>query len=353
MELRIILVLFVICSHTWSQKVFHFVNQSKTFDEAQRYCRDNYIDLVTLSDQTNTEELFALENFTYTESAWIGLKKTHSKQWHWALADEKLYKEGEAGYRNWAANEEEVVIEYEDCGAMGADRQFYDTYCFPTRYFLCYDENLPLKGTATQSSTYNAQSAGRAIDGAKDFSRSLSSCAITRSEENPWWRLDLQASYRVNIIVVTYREDCCLDRWKGVEIHFGNSLQDDGNDNPRCAAMSVDPTTSSVTYSCADLEEGRYVNILLLAWWNYLPVCEVEVYESDSTRRLFMKIAFNSTANLTDPTVTDQVLKELTSALAVRGINNVTLSWSQTPKEEVIQRQVENGESVPTTSHPE
>lgn len=115
------------------------MNQSKTFDEAQRYCRDNYIDLVTLSDQANIEELFALENVTYTESAWIGLKKTGSTQWHWALADEKLYKEGEAGYRNWAANEEEVVIEYEDCGLMGADGQFYDTYCFPTRCFLCFD----------------------------------------------------------------------------------------------------------------------------------------------------------------------------------------------------------------------
>lgn len=44
---------------------------------------------------------------------------------------------------------------------------------------------------------------------------------------------------------------------------------------------------------------------------------------------------------------------QLTSALAVRGITNVTLSWSQTPKEEVIQRQFEIGESVPTSSHPE
>lgn len=96
-----------------------------------------------------------------------------------------------------------------------------------------FPENLALRGTATQSSTYNAQSADRAIDGVKDFFRSLSSCAVTRLEDNPWWRLDLQASYRVNIIVVTYREDCCLDRWRGVEIHFGNSLQDDGNDNPR------------------------------------------------------------------------------------------------------------------------
>lgn len=48
---------------------------------------------------------------------------------------------------------------------------------------------------------------------------------------------------------------------------------------------------------------------------------------------------------------TNKCSLQLTSVLAVRGISNVTLSWSQTPEEEVIQRQVENGESVPSTSH--
>uniref|UniRef100_A0A672JYS6 C-type lectin domain-containing protein n=1 Tax=Sinocyclocheilus grahami TaxID=75366 RepID=A0A672JYS6_SINGR len=76
---------------------------------------ENYIDLVTLSDQADMEELLGLDSFTYTESAWIGLKKSGSKQWRWALADPQFYQEGETEYRNWATKEEEVVIEYEDC----------------------------------------------------------------------------------------------------------------------------------------------------------------------------------------------------------------------------------------------
>ncbi len=109
------------------------MNQSKTFDEAQQYCRENYIDLVTLSDQADMEELLGLDNFTYNESAWIGLKKSGSKQWRWALADPEFYQEGETEYRNWAAAEEEVIVEYEDCAVMYTDGQFYDTYCFPIR----------------------------------------------------------------------------------------------------------------------------------------------------------------------------------------------------------------------------
>lgn len=104
---------------------------------------------------------------------------------------------------------------------------------------LLFPENLAPRGTVSQKTTHLAKSADLAIDGVKDFSKLSSSCAVTSFGENPWWRLDLQASYRVNIVVVTYREDCCVDRWKGVEIHFGNSLRDNGNDNPRSVASDV------------------------------------------------------------------------------------------------------------------
>ncbi|XP_067300489.1 fucolectin-like [Pseudorasbora parva] len=199
--------------------------------------------------------------------------------------------------------------------------------------------STPRTGYWSQPTTFSGQSAYRAHDGGKDFSIFSNSCAVSRIGANPWWRLDLQASYQVDIVVVTYRLDCCPDRWNGVEIHFGNSLENNGNDNPRCAVRSVNPVTSSVTYSCGGME-GQYLNVLLHGSLVLLQLCEVEVYKTiqevslDHIRRSFMKLAFNSSSNLTDPTVTEQVLKELTSALAMRGITNVTLSWSQTPQEE-------------------
>ncbi|XP_016383700.1 fucolectin-like [Sinocyclocheilus rhinocerous] len=170
------------------------------------------------------------------------------------------------------------------------------------------------------------------------------SCAATNVEARPWWRLDLQAAHRVSIVVVTYREDCCPNNRKDFEIHFGNSLQDEGNDNPSCAMISSDSAVNSITHSCSD-REGRYIHVFsrgyIILDFKALLVCEVEVYETEYFRRSFMKIAFNSTANLTDPTVTDSVLKELKSALALRGITNVTLSWSQNPAEAVIHNQRE------------
>ncbi len=103
----------------------------------------------------------------------------------------------------------------------------------PHQINLPFSENLAQKGTATQSSTHYSQSANRAIDGGKDSSTSSSSCATTSWENHPWWRLDLQVSaYQVNIVVI-YRDDSFPGNTKNIQVKFGNSLQKDGNDNPR------------------------------------------------------------------------------------------------------------------------
>ncbi|RXN04507.1 putative fucolectin-like protein [Labeo rohita] len=141
------------------------------------------------------------------------------------------------------------------------------------------NENLARKGIAAQSTIFGDLIAHRAIDGGKDISMTSSSCAATYLEARPWWRLDLQAEFRVSIVVVTYREDCCPDNRRDFEIRFGSSLQDNGNTNPSCAAISSDAVANSVTYSCSD-RKGQYVNILLNGLFKAIFVCEVEVYES-------------------------------------------------------------------------
>lgn len=121
-------------------KQFCFVNQPKTFDEAQQFCRDNYIDLVTLSDRAEMDQLFAVENFMNAEYAWIGLKKTSQNQWRWALAVREFYKEGETGYRNWGPREPTNGSD-EYCSVMDDKGHFRDTQCEPYRTFVCYDGN--------------------------------------------------------------------------------------------------------------------------------------------------------------------------------------------------------------------
>ncbi|XP_043100894.1 fucolectin-like [Puntigrus tetrazona] len=141
--------------------------------------------------------------------------------------------------------------------------------------------NLAIGRTATQSSTYGSWSAEQAIDFNPGFIQPSTLCSSTDTQTNPWWRLDLGSVYRVNRVVVTNRLDCCPERIKA-EIHIGNSLENNGNNNPRCAVIPSIPAGASSTFTCNDME-GRYVNLFISVNSQYLTLCEVEVYGEDDT----------------------------------------------------------------------
>ena len=92
---------------------------------------------------------------------------------------------------------------------------------------------MALSGTAFQSTTAWGGLAERGIDGNSDPQWEHNSCTHTqRSDTKPWWRLELPGVYRVSEIQVTNRNDY-RDYLNGVEIVIGNSLVNNGNDNPR------------------------------------------------------------------------------------------------------------------------
>ncbi|XP_043101299.1 uncharacterized protein LOC122349353 [Puntigrus tetrazona] len=200
-----------------------------------------------------------------------------------------------------------------------------------------------LSGSAVQSSIYKYYEAQRAIDGIRQAPGPASFCTHTGLDTNPWWRLDLLDIYYISTVIITNRADCCADRLNKVQIRIGNSLENNGNNNPICAVTTSVPLGASYSYSCPDME-GRYVNIVGTAK-NYLTLCEVEVYSKFTVN--FVRMNFASSSDLAGPE-SDKLLYQLQSALEVRGITNFTLSWIKPPQKEV--EKVENkGEHVHTT----
>ena len=119
----------------------------------------------------------------------------------------------------------EVFFEYQNASCQ--------TFCGFTLHSAASRINTALSGTAIQSTTYsNLGKAEHAIDGNSDPQWQNNSCSCTASQAKPWWRLDLPGVYRVSEILVTNR-NARRNRLKGVEIHIGNSLANNGNDNPR------------------------------------------------------------------------------------------------------------------------
>lgn len=140
-------------------------------------------------------------------------------------------------------------------------------------------ENVALKGKATQSNLYGNGFASNAIDGNKDGVYGHGSCTHTVNDLNPWWRLDLLKRHKVSSVVITNTIDSVPVRLNGAEIRIGNSLDNNGNNNPRCAVISSIPPGFSSTFEC-DGMEGRYINVVIPGRQEYLTLCEVEVYGS-------------------------------------------------------------------------
>ncbi|XP_025760580.1 uncharacterized protein LOC100706416 [Oreochromis niloticus] len=148
--------------------------------------------------------------------------------------------------------------------------------------------NVALKGEATQSSTLSVATASKAIDGRRNSFYSNGFCSHTAEDEtNPWWRVDLQRSFTITAVKVTNRGDCCAERLDGAEIRIGNSLETNGNNNPRCASISHINAGKTYTYRCdGGSMEGRFVNVFLPGQKKTLTLCEVEVYAAPAVEPL-------------------------------------------------------------------
>uniref|UniRef100_A0A8C9XAL5 Fucolectin tachylectin-4 pentraxin-1 domain-containing protein n=1 Tax=Sander lucioperca TaxID=283035 RepID=A0A8C9XAL5_SANLU len=128
-------------------------------------------------------------------------------------------------------------------------------------------------GNVIQSSLFGNAIPERAIDGNRASDLGQDSCSVTQADLKPWWRLDLLKTYQINTVTITNRGDCCPERINGAEIRIGKSLNDNGNDNPRCAVISSIAAGTSKTFLCNGME-GRYVNIVIPGRREFLTLCE-------------------------------------------------------------------------------
>ncbi|XP_029141723.1 fucolectin-5-like [Protobothrops mucrosquamatus] len=137
---------------------------------------------------------------------------------------------------------------------------------------------------ATQSSTYPQwgtvySHAGSAVDGNRDGDWRHGSCSHTLAEEEPWWSLDLGASYAISAVVVKNRQECCSGRLKGAQIRVGECGVNHGKCNPICGTISNGSAGSLSVICCGGLR-GRYVTVVIPGRAEYLTLCELEVYGS-------------------------------------------------------------------------
>uniref|UniRef100_A0A3B3XCL8 C-type lectin domain-containing protein n=1 Tax=Poecilia mexicana TaxID=48701 RepID=A0A3B3XCL8_9TELE len=120
---------------------YHYVNEEKTWTEAQQYCREKHTDLVTVTNMKDMKRLISVSLGDIKE-AWIGLydQTNTQRSWHWSLPGVE-FNERET---NWATGEPNNLLPGgQNCVIIWKDGSHFlkwaDLSCNEKHNFLCYN----------------------------------------------------------------------------------------------------------------------------------------------------------------------------------------------------------------------
>ncbi|XP_026998689.2 secretory phospholipase A2 receptor-like [Tachysurus fulvidraco] len=114
---------------------YHLILETKTWYEAQRYCRQRYTDLVSIRDQQHNEEV-RIKGLNSSTPFWIGLL---CDDWQWSDG-------GISAYRNWDSNQS---LPQNKCAKVRGERwhsvpcrNYYSALCYYYNYIHVSEEAL-------------------------------------------------------------------------------------------------------------------------------------------------------------------------------------------------------------------
>lgn len=143
-------VLYAVCFFCFSaglstsfpySREYHFVNQRMSWTEAQRCCRENFTDLVTIFNSDINELLMTMvqnRNDISVAGAWIGLYD-NVYSWKWSMGDKSIYIDGKHEFLTWFKGQPNNLNGNQHCMVIEGTKELNDAPCDTPYPFLCFD----------------------------------------------------------------------------------------------------------------------------------------------------------------------------------------------------------------------
>ncbi|XP_036453033.1 C-type mannose receptor 2-like [Colossoma macropomum] len=142
------LYLILLFSALWTlsfcgTRQFYVVNENKNWIDAQKYCREKYIDLATIESYEEMNPLLTLVSGT-AGHFWIGLRQKFEQNtisWIWSDGSNSSYTYWNTGEPNNGVDD--LCVELSYYSAYYPAYRWYDSDCSSQKTFICY-KDLPL-----------------------------------------------------------------------------------------------------------------------------------------------------------------------------------------------------------------
>ncbi|XP_053272579.1 macrophage mannose receptor 1 [Pleuronectes platessa] len=281
---------------------YHFVSDIMNWTEAQSYCREKYTDLATIE---NTEEIKKLKDTVlasgYTSRVWIGLY-SHI-DWKWSDG----FNQSGAEYRKWYYTEPNNWATIEHCVFQKNDGKFYDEKCDRALDFVCYNGTLEDSDFVSVSTVKTWSEAQRHC---REHYTDLAT--VTNDAEN----IKIQTLITpINLAWIGLYRDPQIYWSDGSNYSFSSWYQ---GVNP--------PGSKKVLCGVADLEQGG--NWRLFSCEERKPFVCYSVPTVKTLVKMRVKLE-DSSVDLSDPAVKEQILKQLQDRLKEKGLSGVTLKLKE------------------------
>ncbi|XP_053272716.1 aggrecan core protein [Pleuronectes platessa] len=279
---------------------YHFMSNAKTWTEAQSYCREKYTDLATIE---NTEEMKKLNDTVSaagnSSEVWIGLY-SHI-DWKWSDG----FNQSGAEYRNWYPSQPNNDLANELCVVMSASGKWHDYGCHTQFQSVCFN------GTLEDSDFVPVNTAKTWSEAQRHCREHYTDLATVRNDTD---------NNKIHTLIPSF---AWIGLYRDPQIYWS-----DGSNYSFSSWYQGDHPLGSMKVVCgvADLEKGG--NWRLISCEERKPFVCYSITTVKTLVKMRVKLE-DSSLDLNDPAVKEQILKELQDRLKENGLSGVTLKWKE------------------------